>query len=472
MTAEDWELIKRIFDGALSLEEGQWPEYIASAAGDREEIRETVLELLRNHQTCRSESAISHGRGTTPALPPGELVAGRFRIVRFIAGGGMGEVYEAFDEGLQVRLALKTLRAELAMNAEALTRFRREVILPRGISHSSVCRVYDFVEHRVPDANSPARERLVPCLSMELLEGESLARFIARERPLSAARALPIIRQIADGLSALHESGIIHRDLKPANIMLVPRSEGGVRPVVMDFGLAKIESSDNDIFETRNDFPAGAPYFMAPEILRNERPSVASDIYAFGLVIDEMVTRERAFPGESLQSLYFSRLWEDPISPRARAEGLPERWEATILRCLAREPSARFGSTQDVLAALDGNFTAPGQPVRSRRYLTRRRVLAAAVAAPVAFCAGFVAVALQPVQTSIEVFRIENLTGSPGWDYLAEGTTNELVRQLMQIGGLRVLQTRTAHSASHLKPKGRFLLDGVLRSEGEQIRLD
>jgi len=487
VTAGQWELIKRIFNSAVNLDPAQWPEYVRSVT-ESEDIRETVLDLLRNHQQIGSVSARPvPARG--PALLPGECIAGRFRVVRFIASGGMGEVYEVFDENLNVRLALKTLRSDRATDSEALPRFRREVILPRGVSHDNVCRVYDLIEHTIQDG--AFGNRVIPCLSMELLEGENLSEFLSRERPLSPARAMPIIRQMANGLAALHQQGIIHRDLKPSNIMLVRRKDGTQRAVLMDFGLARTETHDTEVFESRSDFRAGAPYFMAPEILRDSKPSIASDIYAFGLVIDEMVTRTRAFAGTSLQALYFAKLWEEPLNPVDRAPDLREHWGLTILKCLDRDPAMRFESVPRIIAALDDwssvairpaplplssePLSHPALPAGAavpRRFLTRRRLIASAAGAPVLVGAAAVAaIAFQPVDTSVEVFNIDNLTGRDSYDYLCRGTTSELMRRLTHISGVRVIPVYATHSKAPAQRTGRFSLDGMLQAQGDTVRL-
>ena len=141
------------------------------------------------------------------------MVAGRYRVVRFLAHGGTGEVYEVFDERLKLRLALKTLRSDLSSDRSALARFERELLVARQVSHENLCRLFDLVEYDTPVGP-------IPCLTMELLEGESLSERLARERPLDLETAREFVRQIGRGLTALHEHGIIHRDLKPSNVLI------------------------------------------------------------------------------------------------------------------------------------------------------------------------------------------------------------------------------------------------------------
>jgi serine/threonine protein kinase len=295
MQASEWERIKAIFESALNVGEPERESYLASACGDNSEIRATVAELIANHVAAGGfleDVSVRIGN----AFSEGDLVGGRFRIVRFISHGGMGEVYEAFDEKLRVRRALKTLRPQLAGDTSALERFQREILVAHEVAHESLCRVHDLVEHR-------DGETVVSCLSMQLIEGESLLALLARERPLAPEKALPLIRQIATAIDVLHRNEIVHRDLKPSNVMLTRRRDGELLAIVTDFGLAKALEGRADFFESQLEFQAGAPYFMAPELLRGQRPSAASDIYSFGLLIDEMVTGSRAFTAESLQSL-------------------------------------------------------------------------------------------------------------------------------------------------------------------------
>ncbi|MBC8167366.1 MAG: serine/threonine protein kinase, partial [Bryobacteraceae bacterium] len=213
MTADEWCLVKQVFDASLDRPEAERATFVASACGSQPVVHAAVLELL---EFDRSETRLSGGRPAADdhVLAPGQLVAGRFRVTRLIAAGGMGEVFEVWDEWLRLKIALKTLRPELLGDAEALQRFKRELLVARGVAHENVCRVFDFVEHRPESASGNA---ITPCFTMELLEGESLAELLCRRRPLPPDEALHIARQVACGLSALHDRGIIHRDLKPSN---------------------------------------------------------------------------------------------------------------------------------------------------------------------------------------------------------------------------------------------------------------
>src|ERR1022692_851289 len=222
----------------------------------------------------RSPAEMSSPAGTAlfVSLPAGDVVSGRYRIVRFIARGGMGEVYEAEDLELKGRVALKTLLPEIASDPRMISRFKQEIQLSRKIAHPNVCKVFDLARH--PADSSPAP---VILLSMEYLPGETLGQKLARAGRLSVDEALPIMRQMAAALDAAHAAGVIHRDFKTSNVMLVP-SGGGVRVVVTDFGLARNAGSDGETTATLPGRVAGTLDYMAPELLTGRPATVASDV--------------------------------------------------------------------------------------------------------------------------------------------------------------------------------------------------
>jgi tetratricopeptide (TPR) repeat protein len=311
-------------------------------------------------------------QATTP-LPASELLASRFRIVRFIGHGGMGDVYEAEDLELGERVALKTVRSEIAHLDGALDRFRREIHLARKVTHPNVCRIFDVFRHRPQDPAGRGAE--VVFFSMELLAGETLEQRLRRGGRMQPPEVLPIVRQVADALTAAHRVGVIHRDLKPANIMLVPAA-GEPRAVVTDFGLAHTRAEGESLLTVRGDL-LGTPAYMAPEQVAGEEVTAATDIYALGAVTYEMVTGGPPFVGENSFATAIKRLREDPPPPRLRAPDLDPAWESAILRCLERAPADRFAQARDVAAALAGEEVVPGPPgslgQRRRQSMDQRR---------------------------------------------------------------------------------------------------
>jgi len=286
------------------------------------------------------------GAGQSPhTFQPDEVLAGRYRVIRFIARGGSGEVYEVEDFELSARVALKTLRPELADDPLLLARFRHEINLSRKITHGNVCRIFDLGFH-------PSPRGRVTFLTMELLAGESLRCRIQREGPLKPIEALPIVAQMADGLFAAHAYGVVHRDFKSDNVMLVPASaNGGPRVVVTDFGLARAGEPSG---LTTSAGLKGTPAYMAPEQVSSGDVGPAADIYALGVVIYEMMTGELPFRGGTAMEVAVRRLTTRPQSPRRLVPDLDPRWERAILRCLEREPEKRYVAAGEVTAALRG----------------------------------------------------------------------------------------------------------------------
>jgi len=314
------------------------------------------------------------------SLAPGEVLAGRYRIAAFLGHGAVGEVYEAFDQELGEAVAVKVLRPEIARDERVLQRFKREIQLARRVTHPDVCRVFDLVYHT--GAASPGAPPEKVFLTMELLRGETLEQLLARQGRMSTAEALPVIGHIVAALAAAHANGVVHRDLKSGNIFLVP-SPSGTRAVVTDFGLAwsSIEANDAANLTATGEL-VGSPAYMAPEQVRGEETTPATDVYALGVVLFEMVTGELPFVGKSAFYTALKRLQEPAPSPRLHLSDLDPAWEKTILRCLEREPEKRFPSVRHVLRALgltkaEEDATSPLRLVEShvRRLRRRRRSL-------------------------------------------------------------------------------------------------
>jgi Tol biopolymer transport system component len=291
----------------------------------------------------------------SPAFAVGELVASRFRIARFIASGGMGEVYEAYDDELHDRVALKTIRPDIARDEQALKRFRREVLLARKVTHPNICRTFDVFRHRRASPNDPLIADEIVFVTMELLSGETLAERIRARGPLSPSDALPIVTQIGAALAAAHAVGVVHRDLKSSNVMLLPSSDGRPpRVVVSDFGLAYGSAGAEATISETTTRILGTPAYMAPEQIEGGPITPAVDIYALGIVMFEVVTGSRPFIGDTPFSTALKRLSEPPPSARVLVPHLDPRWDATILRCLERRPGDRFASAADAVASLSG----------------------------------------------------------------------------------------------------------------------
>ena len=327
-------------------------------------------ETLAVWETSRESGTL--GLGGAMVFSAGDTVAGRYKIVRFVARGGMGEVYEAEDVELRGRVALKTIRPEIALDHQAIERFKREIHLARQVTHPNVCRIFDIGYHRMP--GSPGGPEVeITFLTMEFLAGETLDKRVRGAGRMTPAEALPLVRQMAVALAAAHAMGIVHRDFKSGNVALVPAREGeSVRAVVTDFGLARGSAAgDSFASATATGHVVGTPAYMAPEQVEGKPVTAAADIYALGVVIYEMVTGKWPFMGESSLSVAVKRLMEPPAPPRIHAPDLDPRWERVILRCLERNPTDRFASVEEVVRALGGETVGV-----SRRALRQRLVWA------------------------------------------------------------------------------------------------
>jgi serine/threonine protein kinase len=355
ISPENWEAVKELFQTAQELAPEEIPVFLDQKCNDPA-LRTTVERLLAADRSAGNfllapallPLRLEHRQGSEQ-FRAGELLAGRFKIVRFIAAGGMGQVYEAEDIELKAGRAIKIIRPEILNQSNAVARFRREVRLAQKVTHPNVCRVFDIFRHKTEVSGIQE----VWLVSMELLRGETLADRL-RERRMSLHETLPLINQMASALDAAHRAGIVHRDFNPGNVMLVASEDGAsVRAVVTDFGLAvrSVSSAETTSLVIGNEL-FGSPAYMSPEQIEGRTPTPASDIYALGLVIYEMVTGRRPFEGDTPISMAVKRLSQSACSPRDFRPELSPQWETVILRCLEREPAKRFTNAQDITDAL------------------------------------------------------------------------------------------------------------------------
>jgi serine/threonine protein kinase len=288
------------------------------------------------------------------AFARGDVVAGRYKITDLVGSGGTGEVYRATDQALGGTVALKTLKRGVA-HPVLLERFRREAQNALRVTHPNVCRIRDIGIHE-----QGGQKRFF--LTMELLEGESLAVALARRpSPYSTAEALPILSQIAEGLQAAHDSSVVHRDLKPGNVVLLPPPPGRDTPraVITDFGLA-ISEEQISLGLTESSDVIGTPEYMAPEQSEVGSTTPALDIYALGIIAFEMLTKKRPFAeGATPIMTMLLRRREPPKRLSAALPGADAAWDAAITRCLEREPGQRFARAADFITAIVERRVAP-----------------------------------------------------------------------------------------------------------------
>ncbi|HTS49503.1 MAG TPA: protein kinase [Bryobacteraceae bacterium] len=276
---------------------------------------------------------------------PGQLLCDRFRIVREVAQGGMGIVYEATDEKLERRIALKCSK----------TGFRKrlppEVRNATAISHPNVCKIFEIHTALTSQGETDF-------ITMEFLDGETLAERL-RRGSLPSAEARAIALQLCAGLAEAHRNHVIHGDLKCNNVILTAGPEGSTRAVITDFGLARQPEADQRMAQSGE--RCGTPDYMAPELWKGEAASPASDVYALGVMLYELLAGRRPYPAETS--------WEQRLT--AKPAGVDSKWDRVLARCLDPDPLARFQDAQQVAQAL--------APKRSWRWFVAAAALLAII---------------------------------------------------------------------------------------------
>ncbi|MCC6790919.1 MAG: serine/threonine protein kinase [Thermomicrobiales bacterium] len=287
----------------------------------------------------------------------------RYDLEQLIGEGAFARTYRARDTRLGRVVAVKLLRSHYAADPSFLERFQREAWSAARVDHPNVVHVYDYGEH---DG--------VYYLVLQYVPGRDLKRMIEERAPLSPADAIRIGREILSGLAAIHAAGIIHRDIKPQNVLI---GRDGV-PRVTDFGIAFEPSQSRLTSLTNHGETLGTPAYMAPEQARGEPVSEATDLYAVGVVLFEMLTGRLPFRGENALAMMVAHVEQPPEPPSAYRAGVPTELDAVVLRALAKDPSRRFASAGEMERALSDalshahngapptELAAPAAPTRVR----------------------------------------------------------------------------------------------------------
>lgn len=307
--------------------------------------------------------------GDSRSAVPGRLLAGRYRLDRALAVGGMAEVWQATDEVLTRPVAVKLLRAHLAGDRSFIERFRREALAAARLNHPTIVAIYDSCT----DGDLEA-------IIMEFVEGETL-RQLLDTGPLDPHVAVGVAAQIAEALDAAHRAGLVHRDIKPSNVLICAgdaTAEGLVgvpRVRVTDFGIAKALAG-SELAEltslTQTGAIVGTAKYLAPEQVQGQPVDARTDIYALGVVLYECLSGRAPFAADTELATALQRLQHEPEPVGKGTAGVGAELEAVVSRAMARDPAARFGSAADLRAALlaadpglpsaSGPPTDPGQP--------------------------------------------------------------------------------------------------------------
>jgi serine/threonine-protein kinase len=386
-------------------------------------------------QTVLREPVIEH------PFKPGELVEGRFRILREIAQGGMGVVYEAYDQRLDRRIAIKCAKTGFGKWLSPEVRHARE------ISHPNVCKIFEIhtttTEHGERDF-----------ISMEYLDGETLTARLARSRP-SKTETMIIAEQICAGLGEAHRHGVIHGDLKSNNVILTSGPDQSLRAVITDFGLARGVGSQQRTTESGK--RAGTPAYMAPELLNGQPVTFATDIYALGVVLAELIVGTRRVTPTAAREQ--GSVDSSKIRPRA------------IARCLNPNPDLRFVDADSLWRAMD--------PVRARR------TFMAAAAATVLAAAGGVALVKIPFGSSqripsVAVIPFTNVEGSAENQFLSDGLSEAVINALAELPELKVVARSSSfrYQAASIDVPGaaaalgvKALVMGRVHTMGRELRI-
>src|SRR6185436_10107509 len=274
----------------------------------------------------------------------GEVVGEKYRLVRLLGEGGMGSVYEARHDVIGRRFAVKFLHAELAQHPEILARFRREAQAAGSLENENIAAVTDFGSS--PDG--------APYIVMEFLEGQDLAKVLAQSGPLPIQRAATILIQVCRGLFAAHGRGIVHRDLKPENLLLQTRGDGGDLVKILDFGIAKLKSTEHrPEAATRTGITLGTPYYMPPEQARGQKElDERADIYALGVILFELLSGQKPHNGENYNAILYSILMGAAPRIEAFRPDLPPELAKVVHRAMAGEAKDRYQTVSELASAL------------------------------------------------------------------------------------------------------------------------
>jgi len=426
----------------------------------------------------------------TGALPPGSEFGPRYRIDALLGQGGMGRVYKAYDKELDRTVAIKVVRHGMMGEADALKRFKQELLLASKISHKNILRIHDM--------GSVGDTRFI---TMAFIEGRDLHQIIKDNPKMPLDRVLKYARQLADALAAAHAEGVVHRDLKPQNL-LVDKDDN---LYVSDFGLAK-SFEEGAVGMTKTGAFLGTPRYMSPEQVEGRPADQRSDLYAYGLILYELLAGDVPFTGESTLKVMYQRIQETPKSPKLLNPALPNWIVRITMRCLEREADKRYQSAYEILADLQGGASGSASGSRSVQiqlpdFGAKKWIWVAGAFAAIMILGATIAVVkhwiswpgagtpgasgasgVPPLASGrfVAVLPLQVVGDQSQLGYLAEGIEEALSAKLFQLKDVRVASTDAAGKIDQKQPLPKIarslganlLVLGTLQGSGTKIRID
>jgi TolB-like protein/Tfp pilus assembly protein PilF/predicted Ser/Thr protein kinase len=383
-------------------------------------------------------------------LITGSTFADRYQVIEELGKGGMGRVYRVLDKKLNEEVVLKLIKPEIGLDKKTIERFSNELKLSRKIVHKNVARMFDLNE-----------EKGTHHITMEYVRGEDLRRLIRKMGILSPGQAMPIARQVCEGLVEAHRLGVVHRDLKPSNIMI--DEEGNAR--ILDFGIAR---SLKEKGITGEGVIIGTPEYMSPEQVEGKDVDRRSDIYSLGVILYEMLTGRVPFEGDTPFTIGVKHKSEIPRNPRELNTQIPPDLGRLVIKCLEKDKAKRYQSAEELHADLEKveqRLPTTERVVPARKPFTSKEItvkfnlkkllfpglaiVALVVAAGIVFWRVLPkkeAVAAKSGPPSIAVLPFVDDSPEKGHEYLCEGIPSTLINALNTIQNLRVPARTSAFS--------------------------